>query len=524
MDRGSVRKFGRAATSALTVVLFFGSAAVAHASCASHVPGHLRWQRKIGSSEGTLSWTAPAVAPLETGYRVWRDSALIGVARVRHAAIRVTPGTTYRFTVRVENLVTGRVSACGAVMQRTIAFYPPSKPGKLTVGSVSSSAVHLVWTAATPGDGRLVGYRVYRNGAVVGQVAHTHATVRNLYSSTAYNFYVRAVDSTGRQGPRSRMVFATTLRPPPTRGHAAAFVLTSDGQSFADLQRHYMHVGTIYPTYFNCTPTGGIRGVDDPLVTAWAEARKIAVEPRLNCQDVTAIQAILTNATVQHQIISQLVALTSAHGYAGINIDFESAPATERTAFSTFIHTLGTALHAAGKRLAVEVSAAYYNQLTGRAGFYDYRALAAAADKVVVMAWGKAWATSAPGGLDQQPWFGTVLAYVKTMPNPAKFRIGLTFYGIDWPDGGGAAHPGTPLEWYAVRHLIAQYAATPTLDPTADDPHFRYVASGVTHDVWYSNARTVGDRAALASADGFGIALWRLGREQPAIWNIPELG
>jgi spore germination protein YaaH len=256
-------------------------------------------------------------------------------------------------------------------------------------------------------------------------------------------------------------------------------------------------------------------------VTSWAQARGLVVEPRFNCQNMTALKAILTNPAVQQRTIAQLVQLTLTYGYQGINVDFESNDASAyRTALSKFAASFATALHAHGKKLSLEVSAAYYNQLTGRAGFYDYRALSAAADQVVVMAWGKAWATSAPGGLDQMPWFQSVLNYVATMPLKSKFTIAMTFYGVDWPAGGGATHPGTPLEFLNVRALIARYSAVPVLDPTADDPHFSYVDSaGVHHDVWYSNRRTIADRVALARKLGLGVGFWRLGREDPGIWE-----
>ena len=135
------------------------------------------------------------------------------------------------------------------------------------------------------------------------------------------------------------------------------------------------------------------------------------------------------------------------------------------------------------------------------------------------MSWGKAWATSAPGGLDPMPWFKSVLAYTDTMPKPSKFTVIMTMYGIDWPSGGGAGHPGTPLEWRDVRKVMTQNNATPVWDTTSDDPHFSYTASAVHHDVWYANARTIADRLAIARKDGMGIGFWRLGREDPDIWR-----
>lgn len=523
--RGATRVVTVSAAAGLLLVAGFSG--VAHASaCSSRVVHHLRWSRSAGAPAGLLRWTAPARLPAEAGYRVWRSGALIGMAHRRRAPIRVTPLHTYTFTVRVENLVTGHVSLCPASLTRTISYYPPGRAKHLVASRVRSSSVHLTWRSAAAGDGHMAGYRVYRDGEVVRQTEQPRLTAQNLFSGKAYSFYVRAVDSNGVQGERSRIVYIRTPAPPLTTGNATAFVLESDGASFADLQRHYMHIGTILPTYFNCTPAGSVIGVDDPLVTAWAVRRGIRVEPRFNCQNMAALKAMLTNQAVQQHVIAQLVQLTLKHGYQGINIDFESNDASAyRAQLSSFIATFATALHAHGKKLSVEASAAYYNQLTGRAGFYDYRALSAAADQVIVMDWGKSWAVSPPGGLDPMPWFKSVLAYVATMPVRSKFTIAMTLYGFDWPSGGGAAHPGTPLEWRNVRKLIGHYAVEPVLDPTADDPHFSYVdAFGTHHDVWYSNRRTIADRVAAARKLGLGVGFWRLGREDPDIWGTSLIG
>lgn len=515
------------AIAAAAILVVAGFSGVAHASvCSKHAVRNMTWSRAAGAKAGVLHWKAPLIVPAEVGYRVWRSGALVGVARRRHAAIRVTPRHSYRFTVRVENLVTGHVSICPASITRTIVYHAPGKAGGLTASSVTASSVHLTWHAAARGDGRLAGYRIYRNGDVVRQVERARATVRNLYSDTEYRFVVRAVDTNGVQGAPSRTVAVTTRTPARTTGNATAFVLESDGASFADLQHHYMQIGTIFPTYFNCTPSGGVAGVDDPLVTTWSRERGITVEPRFNCQNQAALKAILTNQSVQSATISALVNLTTVHGYQGINVDFESNDASQyRANLTAFITRFAAALHAQGKRLSVEVSAASYNQLTGRAGFYDYKGLSAVADKVVVMAWGKFWATSGPGGLDPMPWFDAILSYVATMPSPGRFTIAMTMYGIDWPAGGGSTHPGTPLEWTFVQELIAKYHARPVLDAATDDRHFTYTdASGTHHDVWYSNSRTVGDRILEARKLHLGIAFWRLGREDPDIWANPGIG
>jgi spore germination protein YaaH len=98
-------------------------------------------------------------------------------------------------------------------------------------------------------------------------------------------------------------------------------------------------------------------------------------------------------------------------------------------------------------------------------------------------------------------------------------------YGIDWPNGGGPANPGTPLEYDDVMALASEYNATPEWEPTAADPHFSYVdAAGVSHSVWYTDAQSIGVRVALAESLGLGVGLWHLGSEDQGIWDLPGLG
>ncbi|HUR84446.1 MAG TPA: hypothetical protein VMY78_03810 [Solirubrobacteraceae bacterium] len=179
-------------------------------------------------------------------------------------------------------------------------------------------------------------------------------------------------------------------------------------------------------------------------------------------------------------------------------------------------------LHGQGKRISVAVSATTKVVTTGRAAFYDYAALGAVADTVFVMGWGKHWSTSIPGALADLPWATDVANFVATMPNKGRYVLGAGLYGMDWAAGGGASHPATALEWADVQNLIAAVGASPVIDPVAGAPHFSYVdASGMPHDLWYTDARSMDALIGLAHDRGLGFGVWRLGREEPAIWEHP---
>jgi spore germination protein YaaH len=156
---------------------------------------------------------------------------------------------------------------------------------------------------------------------------------------------------------------------------------------------------------------------------------------------------------------------------------------------------------------------------------YDDAALSVPSDYIFVLDWGLHWVTSSPGSIDEYNWFKRVAEYTATMPNLQKFTLGMPLYGVDWPDGGGAQHPGTAMEWAEIVALASQLGATPEWEATARSPHFSYTDSeGVHHEVWYVDQQSLQPRAELASSLGMKVGLWRLGREDQSIWELPQLG
>jgi spore germination protein YaaH len=416
----------------------------------------------------------------------------------------------------------GRRSAVSRRIRVAPGHAGPSAPAGLTVTGTSSSTVGLAWEASSVAAGRVVGYRVARNGAPLFQTAATSATAASLAASTTYTFTVAAVDGHGYLGPPSAPVSATTVDPAPATGGLHAFLLATTDRSFEDLQAHYDRIGTLYPTYFDCRADGQISGREDPLVTRYAQQRRIAVLPRYNCQNGAVVHTILTNPQIRAATLANLAALVDAHGYDGLN--FESGYATDRAALTGYVADLAALLHARGKRLSVDVSAKTADAPTGRAAFYDYPAIAEHADHVFVMNWGKHWSTSAPGAMDDLPWARAVADHVAAMPHRERFVLGFPLYGMDWAAGGGAAHPGEPMEHARLQGLVAAVGAAPVLDPVAGSWHFSYTdGAGVGHEVWYGDATTFAQRIALARDRGLGVGVWRLGSEDQRLWDLPGL-
>lgn len=580
------------------------------AVCAQKAPSKLSFARKVGSRHGRLSWHARR--PAGGRFRVFRDGAVVGQTTAHSMRVAVSPGRQYRFGVRPVSAA-GRVSPCSGELIRVLRWYPPFRvrhlsvkrvrklratlswarvrrgdgrlagyrvyrdgqvyrqvkprrrsvrvpmtpgvhvfrvlaadtqgglgmpsrtvrvrvshrapgiPGRLRTGRVTDTSVELGWGQSIRRSSRIVGYRIFRDGQPVAQVRELAADIGNLAPATGYRFSVAAVDSWGYLS-QPVAAQAITALPPPTQGQLHAFLLATTDESFLDLQRHYRQIGTVYPTYYDCRRSdAGIRGKDDPLVTRWAQLRKIVVMPRFDCQSGTTLNLMLRNPAVREATLANLVDLVQRNGYDGINLDFEAGFETDRDVLTSFVTELARRLHAIGKRLAVEVSAKFSSTQTGRSGFYDYPALGRVADTVFVMAWGWHWTTSGPGASDPIANVLKVANYTATMPNRERYVLGMPFYAHDWPNGGGAANPSTPREYGEAMEIAARHGVTPRFDDDSFAWTFDYVEGGVPHEVWFGDATSVSRRIKVARVRGLGLGFWRLGREDQRIWDDPQI-
>ncbi|MCA5012198.1 MULTISPECIES: glycosyl hydrolase family 18 protein [unclassified Enterococcus] len=86
---------------------------------------------------------------------------------------------------------------------------PPTVPGNLTAGTITETAATLTWTASTD-NVKLAGYKIYRDGVLVGTVSGTTYTDTTLKANTTYSYTVKAYDAAGNLSADSNAVSVKT--------------------------------------------------------------------------------------------------------------------------------------------------------------------------------------------------------------------------------------------------------------------------------------------------------------------------
>lgn len=267
------------------------------------------------------------------------------------------------------------------------------------------------------------------------------------------------------------------------------------------------------------TSAGGT--YEDPSILTFLRANGIQVIPTVaniidGRWDGQAVSRILRDATLRALNIDALVQLAVGKGYDGIDLDYEDLPAADRSAFSAFVSSLASALHARGKVLSVNVYAK-----TSEPGTWsgpqaqDWRAIGQAADQVRIMAYEYHWSSSGPGPIAPVWWVRDVLAFARTAIPADRITHGLPLYGYDW-----VGQSGVDTVWSQSMALASQHGATIRWDAASGTSWFEYTAQNTRHTVWFENGRST-DAKLQAAADYrvSGVALWRLGGEDPATWT-----
>lgn len=313
---------------------------------------------------------------------------------------------------------------------------------------------------------------------------------------------------------------ASAATPAPARKVTAWLPWWDQARAYESFLRNADLYSSVSPFWYEMSSTGGVVGYPGAgevrIVTGIRSAGVRVVPTITNDFDPVRVGAMLSTARKRTAHVKVLTALAAARNYDGLDIDYENLAATDRNRYSAFITELAAALHRSGRILTVAV-----HPKTSEPGSWsgpqaqDYAALGKAADRLRVMAYDYSWATSPAGPVAPIAWVADVAAFAARTVGPAKVELGVPLYGYDWVGNRGAG-----LTHESAVQLMRTHGATRTWNEAAAEASFTYSAGGASHTVWYSDAASVSARLALVDRYGLsGVAFWRLGGEDPAVWS-----
>jgi len=293
------------------------------------------------------------------------------------------------------------------------------------------------------------------------------------------------------------------------------FYVNWDRASIASLRLNLTHLTHLLPEWLVLqNARGDVDDQSDPAVIDIARQAKLPVIAMLtNFRDGWQpgdVRAILNNPDRRADLIKNILSNIAEHKFAGINVDFEQLEARDREPMLKFMAELEAKLKPAGSIVSESVPV--------DDSAYDLKRLAAVCDFIVPMVYDEHYQSGTPGPVASQQWFEDELAKLDKILPREKTVIGFGNYGYDWIIGGtGSAEVG----FGDVMAAASGNKARIVWDTNLKNPALSYTAGGKQHEVWFLDAVTALNEVQAVDDSGFrGVALWRLGSEDPDLWNV----
>ncbi len=292
----------------------------------------------------------------------------------------------------------------------------------------------------------------------------------------------------------------------------------STAASRGSVAAHAGQLTAVSPTGWRLGGGGVLAGAPDSAEVASARGAHIRATP--------LVQNDASNAATTHSLVTAhasaavaaVTAAVRASGVDGIHLDIEGVAADDRDALTAFVTAMASSLHGAGATLDVDVVPHKPGHLNLYSAAYDVPAIAAVADHIVVMAYDQHTSLTEPGPVAGLDWDMEALDGTLTGIDPSHVILGVPLYSRTWRDGNAVA------DSYAetVSRALAVTGATVDYDFAAATPLIRFTPAGATGPAscYFDDAQSLGEKFALAASRRFaGVALWRLGFEDPALWG-----
>ncbi len=326
-------------------------------------------------------------------------------------------------------------------------------------------------------------------------------------------------------------------------GIRAAFYDPSDAASFSSLREYARQVDLLFPVWLSVTTPDGhlqsvdpltnkffnviqndeVRPVDDKVMPFLkSEGTGTEVFPVVNNfdgMDWVDISDFLNDPDARQDFRDQISDFLDSDKFRGLMVDFESFPKKGQPGFLALLNELSGDLHAKGMKLYV--AAPSHNDE------WNYRAVAAAADGVVLMNYDEHYSGGEAGPVASQDWFVDNLKFAEKVVPQDKLICAIGNFGYDWVEkpAHGKLPPGVVDRiqsvqdaWLAARDSEADV----DFDSDSLNPHVSYLdENNRQHDIWFLDAVTALNEMRAAQTLGIRtFALWRLGAEDRSLWRV----
>ena len=295
------------------------------------------------------------------------------------------------------------------------------------------------------------------------------------------------------------------------------FYVPWDDASRASLVAHISELDWLFPGLISVTGPDHHMTVfpDRALATILASApKRPAVLPMvqniLNGKwDPQGMAALLHDPKARADLLNRLEPQLEAQNAIGVMFDFESLPASAQGDYQRFI---GEARQRYAQHHWLVTLSVPVDDET-----WDLGAYGRLADRVLLMDYDEHTEADEAGPIASQTWFLSHLKAALAVIPREKVIVGVGSYVYDWTGVGKGDTSSVEEAWQNAHDNEAPVI----FDKASGNSTYSYVEdNGETHTVWLLDAASAWNQLRAADVENVaGVALWRLGTEDPGVWK-----
>nr|WP_294898623.1 glycosyltransferase [uncultured Pedobacter sp.] len=294
------------------------------------------------------------------------------------------------------------------------------------------------------------------------------------------------------------------------------FFVDWDAQSYTSLNDHIEKLDMVIPEFFFIK-------ADSDLLTAKIDYDVIKIVKKHHKKVIAsvknyingdwngaAVRRIIHSKANSTHFINNLTYQLKKYKLDGVNIDFEELNEQTDEYLIAFQKQLYETLHKNGLLVTQDISPDNDD--------YNVKELVKYNDYIFLMAYDQHTELSNPGDISHQDWVEERLDKICNEIPSSKVILAIAGYGFDWPENG----VGINMTYQTAISNAQMYNSKVIFDPKSANLHYDYVDNHkVKHQVYFTDAAT--NFNIMRKADDWGvggIALWRLGSEDPRLWKF----
>jgi spore germination protein YaaH len=293
---------------------------------------------------------------------------------------------------------------------------------------------------------------------------------------------------------------------------------TAGNDTIYEALQYQKGLDVISPTWFKLTDDAG-------NISSFATANYVNIAHNMGLKVWAVIDdftnpvddyEVLSYTSKRERIIESLITEAKNSGIDGINVDFEKVSNEAGPHYVEFLRELSIECRANNLVLSVDDYVPYnFNSQ------YNIPAQGEVADYVIIMGYDEHYHGSGdPGSVASIDYVKHgITETLKTVP-PKKVINALPLYTIQWRTTGT-----TVTDDYVTMvnqaDMVSRLGGSYVWDETTCQNYLETDIGGTKYQVWLEDAESIQVKLNVMKANEIGgVAVWRLGYEDPAIWNV----